>query len=105
MSGLSVQPISTGEAVVVSLRSRILDGVIVPGARGESAKRMAESIRIAVSAQGPDAGPTPTASIGWAVFPEDGESFETLMHCADQRMMNLKASRQAEVVSLLDSPA
>ena len=80
--------------------------VIVPGARGESAQQMAESIRIAVSAHGPGPGPTPTASIGWAVFPEDGESFEALMHCADQRMMNLKASRQAEeVVSLLDSPA
>ena len=31
MSGLAVQPISTGEAVVASLRARILDGVIAPG--------------------------------------------------------------------------
>jgi DNA-binding GntR family transcriptional regulator len=33
MSGLAVRPISTTEAVVVSLRSRILDGKIEPGAR------------------------------------------------------------------------
>jgi diguanylate cyclase (GGDEF)-like protein len=78
--------------------------VIAPGAQGENAQRMAESIRIAVSAHDPGKGPTPTASVGWAVFPEDGEDFATLMHCADQRMMKLKAGRQTEVVSLLDSP-
>lgn len=78
--------------------------VIAPGAQGENAQRMAESIRTAVSAHEPGRGPTPTASIGWAVFPEDGEDFATLMHCADQRMMKLKAGRQTEVVSLLDSP-
>jgi DNA-binding GntR family transcriptional regulator len=33
MSGLAVQPISTTEAVVASLRSRILDGEIEPGVR------------------------------------------------------------------------
>jgi len=33
MSGLAVQPISTAEAVVASLRARILDGVITPGVR------------------------------------------------------------------------
>jgi DNA-binding GntR family transcriptional regulator len=33
MSGLAVQPISTTEAVVASLRARILDGKIVPGVR------------------------------------------------------------------------
>ena len=33
MSGLAVQPISTTEAVVASLRSRILDGNIPPGVR------------------------------------------------------------------------
>lgn len=78
--------------------------VIAPGARGENAQRMAEAIRTAVSAHEPGEGPTPTASIGWAVFPEDGEDFATLMHCADQRMMKLKAGRQTEVVSLLDAP-
>jgi DNA-binding GntR family transcriptional regulator len=33
MSGLAVQPISTTEAVVASLRARILDGEIEPGVR------------------------------------------------------------------------
>jgi DNA-binding GntR family transcriptional regulator len=33
MSGLAVRPISTQEAVVVSLRARILDGKIEPGIR------------------------------------------------------------------------
>ena len=33
MSGLAVQPISTTEAVVASLRARILDGKIQPGVR------------------------------------------------------------------------
>ena len=33
MSGLAVQPISTMEAVVASLRARILDGEIEPGIR------------------------------------------------------------------------
>ncbi len=79
--------------------------VIAPGAQGENAQRLAEAIRTAVSAHEPGKGPTPTASIGWAVFPEDGEDFATLMHCADQRMMRLKAGHQTEVVSLLDSPA
>jgi diguanylate cyclase (GGDEF)-like protein len=78
--------------------------VIAPGAHGENAQGMAEAIRTAVSAHEPGTGPTPTASIGWAVFPEDGADFETLMHCADQRMMRLKAGRQSEVISLLDSP-
>ena len=71
--------------------------VIAPGARGENAQRMAESIRTAVSALEPGSGrPGATASIGWAVFPEDGEDFETLLHCADQRMMQRKAGRPAE---------
>ncbi len=79
--------------------------VIAPGARGENAERMAEAIRIAVNAHDPtSSGPAPTASIGWSVFPEDGEDFETLMHCADQRMMKLKAGRQTDVISVLDAP-
>jgi diguanylate cyclase (GGDEF)-like protein len=62
--------------------------VIAPGAQGEGAQRMAESISAAVSAPDPTAAePTPSASIGWAVFPEDGADYETLMHRADERMM------------------
>jgi len=65
--------------------------VIAPGAHGEGARRMAETIRAAVSAREPGSeAPTPTASIGWAVFPEDGRDFETLMRSADERMLALK---------------
>jgi diguanylate cyclase (GGDEF)-like protein len=65
--------------------------VIAPGAHGEGARRMAEAIRAAVSARHPDSdSPTPTASIGWAVFPDDGRDFETLMRSADERMLTLK---------------
>jgi diguanylate cyclase (GGDEF)-like protein len=65
--------------------------VIAPGAHGEGARRMAESIRTAISLGDSDKpGPTPTASIGWAVFPEDGTDFETLMHSADERMLGRK---------------
>ncbi len=65
--------------------------VIAPGAHGEGARRMAEAIRTAVSVRDPEAeGPSPAASIGWAVFPEDGEDFETLIRAADDRMLRLK---------------
>jgi diguanylate cyclase (GGDEF)-like protein len=65
--------------------------VIAPGAHGEGARRMAEGIRLAVggAALGSE-GPAPSASIGWAVYPEDGEDFETLMRVADGRMLRLK---------------
>jgi diguanylate cyclase (GGDEF)-like protein len=67
--------------------------VIAPGSQGEGAQRMAEAIRSAVALGGTDsAAPTPKASIGWAVFPEDGEDFETLMRCADERLLSLKGN-------------
>lgn len=65
--------------------------VIAPGAHGRGAEKMAEAIRAAVNQRDPGSdGPTPSASVGWAVYPEDGEDFETLMRCADERMMELK---------------
>jgi diguanylate cyclase (GGDEF)-like protein len=65
--------------------------VIAPGAHGEGARRMAEAIRAAVSLRPSGSnGPVPSASIGWAVFPDDGEDFETLMRSADDRMLRLK---------------
>jgi diguanylate cyclase (GGDEF)-like protein len=65
--------------------------IIAPGAHGEGARRMAEAIRTAVSASDPgSAAPTPSASIGWAVYPDDGSDFETLMRAADERMLRLK---------------
>jgi diguanylate cyclase (GGDEF)-like protein len=67
--------------------------VIAPGAHGEGAQRMAEAIRAAVGIRHPDLpGPVPSASVGWAVFPGDGEDFETLMHAADERMLRLKGN-------------
>lgn len=67
--------------------------VIAPGAHGEGAQRMAEAIRTAVGLRDSGApGPVPSASIGWAVFPDDGEDFETLMHAADERMLSLKGN-------------
>jgi GGDEF domain-containing protein len=54
---------------------------------------MAEAIRTAVGLHESDApGPTPSASVGWAVFPDDGDDFETLMRVADERMLRLKSS-------------
>jgi diguanylate cyclase (GGDEF)-like protein len=65
--------------------------VIAPGAHGEGAQRMAEAIRTAVGLRESDApGPLPSASIGWAVFPDDGLDYETLMRAADERMLRLK---------------
>lgn len=65
--------------------------VIAPGAHGEGAQRMAEAIRTAVGIRESDApGPIPSASVGWAVFPDDGGSYETLMRAADERMLRRK---------------
>jgi diguanylate cyclase (GGDEF)-like protein len=65
--------------------------IIAPGAHGEGAARMAESVRDAVAAGGLAEGlPAPGTSVGWAVFPDDGQDFETLMHSADDRMLRRK---------------
>jgi len=67
--------------------------VIAPGAHGEGARQLAESIRTAVGLVEPGSEvPVPSASIGWAVFPADGDDCETLMRCADQRMLGLKGN-------------
>lgn len=68
--------------------------IIAPGARGENAAAVADTVRQAVSVGGADIDlPTPTVSVGWAVFPDDGgRDFETLMHSADERMMRIKRS-------------
>lgn len=65
--------------------------VIAPGAHGDGARLMAEAIRGAVSTQYSDSGiPAPTASVGWAICPEDGEDFESLIRAADERMLSRK---------------
>ena len=38
--------------------------------------------------------PVPTASIGWAVFPDDGDDFESLLRSADERMLSLKRGNE-----------
>jgi diguanylate cyclase (GGDEF)-like protein len=65
--------------------------VIAPGAHGEGARLMAAAIRDAVGTHYSDSGtPTPSASVGWAILPEDGEDFESLMRAADERMLRRK---------------
>lgn len=65
--------------------------IIAPGAHGEGPRLMAEAICDAVSTQYSDSGiPALSASVGWAVFPEDGEDFESLMRAADERMLSRK---------------
>jgi diguanylate cyclase (GGDEF)-like protein len=71
--------------------------VIAPGAHGEGARLMAESICGAISTQYSDSGiPAPSASVGWAICPEDGKDFETLIRAADERMLSRKGERGGE---------
>jgi diguanylate cyclase (GGDEF)-like protein len=66
--------------------------VIAPGAHGEAARRLAEEIGNAIAAGQPGSPvPSPAASVGLAVYPGDGEAYETLLHAADQRLLRLKA--------------
>ncbi|HEU4599233.1 MAG TPA: diguanylate cyclase [Solirubrobacterales bacterium] len=68
--------------------------VIAPGAHGEGARQLAEAICMAVADPGDGAdAPAPSTSVGWAVFPDDGRDFETLMHAADERMLARKRAR------------
>ena len=65
--------------------------MIAPGAHGDGARQLAKSVRAAVATSEPGSrAPTPGASVGWAVFPGDGEDFETLMRSADERLLDLK---------------
>jgi diguanylate cyclase (GGDEF)-like protein len=78
--------------------------IIAPGAHGEGAARMAESVRAAVAASEPgDEIPAPSASVGWAVFPDDGQDFETLMRAADDRMLAIKRSDPRRLVTFRQS--
>lgn len=65
--------------------------IIAPGAHGDAVCNLAQSVCDAVGTHYSDAGtPSPSASIGWAVFPEDGLDFETLIRAADERMLSRK---------------
>ncbi|MBS1878540.1 MAG: GGDEF domain-containing protein [Actinobacteria bacterium] len=71
--------------------------VIAPGANENGARALAEAIRAALGADAGESGmPAPAGSVGWAVFPLDGEDYESLLQVADRRMMRRKrnASRQ-----------
>ena len=73
--------------------------IVAPGVHGDAVRNLAESVCHAVGTSYSDDGtPSPSASIGWAVFPEDGHDFETLLHAADKRMLNRKRSPQPAVV-------
>jgi diguanylate cyclase (GGDEF)-like protein len=65
--------------------------IVAPGVHGSAVGNLAQSICDAVSTHYSDAGtPSPSASIGWAVFPDDGHDFETLINAADERMLSRK---------------
>jgi diguanylate cyclase (GGDEF)-like protein len=67
--------------------------VLAPGSHGEGAARMGEAIAVAIAEREPGSRtPTPRASLGLAVFPGDGESFEALLRCADQRLLRVKSN-------------
>jgi diguanylate cyclase (GGDEF)-like protein len=67
--------------------------IIAPGAHGDNAAGLAEAVRTAVAAGDPENDlPAPGTSVGWAVFPADGQDFETLMRSADDRMLLSKRS-------------
>jgi diguanylate cyclase (GGDEF)-like protein len=75
--------------------------VIAPNAQGEGARRMAEAIRSAVGTHYSDSNtPVPSASVGWAVFPEDGGDFESLIRAADERMLSRKRRGDARAVPI-----
>jgi diguanylate cyclase (GGDEF)-like protein len=73
--------------------------IVAPGVQGDAVQNLARSVCDAVSTHYSDAGtPSPSASIGWAVFPEDGHDFETLLHAADERMLNRKRPSEPAAV-------
>jgi diguanylate cyclase (GGDEF)-like protein len=75
--------------------------VIAPGAHGEGARAMGEAIRSAIGTHYSDSGtPTPSASVGWAVFPDDGEHVGDLIRAADERMLESKRSGYRRAASV-----
>jgi diguanylate cyclase (GGDEF)-like protein len=75
--------------------------VIAPGAHGEGARLMGEAIRSAIGTHYSDSGtPAPSASVGWAVFPDDGEAVEDLIRTADERMLESKRSGHRRAASV-----
>jgi len=69
--------------------------VIAPGANESGARMLAEAIQVALAADAAESGmPAPHASVGWSVFPLDGEDYEALLQAADGRMLRRKRHAQ-----------
>jgi diguanylate cyclase (GGDEF)-like protein len=67
--------------------------IIAPGAQRDGAAALAQAVRQAVGVvDDDDELPAQSTSVGWAVFPDDGQDFETLMRSADDRMLRIKRS-------------
>lgn len=65
--------------------------IVAPGVHCDAVGNFAESVCHAVASSYSDAGtPSPSAPVGWAVFPDDGLDFETLIRAADERMLSSK---------------
>lgn len=76
--------------------------VIAPGAHGEGARLMAEAVCNAIGTHYSDSGtPAPSASGGWAVFPDDGEDLEALIRAADARMLSSKRGEARPPIPVL----
>jgi diguanylate cyclase (GGDEF)-like protein len=66
--------------------------VIAPGVHSGNVQRFAEGVSNSIAAHEPGSRtPTPRASLGVAVFPKDGEDYETLMRTADHRLLRQKS--------------
>ena len=70
--------------------------IIAPGLTARALTGWPRRCVLAVAGAEPDDEiPAPSASIGWAVYPDDGQDFETLMRSADDRMLSSKRDRPA----------
>jgi diguanylate cyclase (GGDEF)-like protein len=75
--------------------------VIAPGAHDEGARLLGEAISSAIGTHYSDSGtPAPSVSVGWAVFPDDGDDFGALLRAADERMLHRKHKRERRPVYL-----
>jgi diguanylate cyclase (GGDEF)-like protein len=65
--------------------------LIAPGAGNQGARRLAEAIADAVATVRPatDSGPL-RATLGWALYPDDGDDATSLMQAADRRLHERK---------------
>lgn len=68
--------------------------VIARGCEATAARALAERVRAEVARAQEGTGlPTPRVSVGWSVFPVDGETVQALMRAADDRLMERKRGR------------